>query len=143
MCNQWEAESGGNTVRIFPLDGLQPTDPPPSEEDDDEDEDEDEPDAYLLECADGVELRAYQDKGSETGYTDARKEPGDVLGQVGGLPEWIQADETPNCGCGQSMRCVVQLEAHGGGGMNFGDSGSGYGFLCSSCQEGRFLWQCT
>ena len=66
-----------------------------------------------------------------------------VLGQVGGEPEWIQGDETPECACGARMRFVVQLSPEGGGGINFGDAGEGYAFVCEHCpEEASFLWQC-
>jgi len=66
-----------------------------------------------------------------------------VVGKLGGAPLWIQADETPNCECGARMAFVAQLECSGGGGINFGDCGTGYAFVCPSCRErAKFLWQC-
>ena len=66
-----------------------------------------------------------------------------VLGKLGGRPLWIQGDETPTCSCGQRMSFAIQLEDRGGGGINFGDAGVGYGFVCSSFPaQAKFLWQC-
>ena len=72
------------------------------------------------------------------------QDPGDkALGRVGGDPEWIQGDETPTCACGRPMRFVAQLSWTGGGGINFGDAGEGYAFVCEKCpDEACFLWQC-
>jgi hypothetical protein len=40
------------------------------------------------------------------------------------------------------MVLAVQLDA-GDTGMNFGDVGVGYAFICPDEHEGRFLWQCA
>jgi hypothetical protein len=68
----------------------------------------------------------------------------EVLGQIGGEPEWIQDEETPNCpSCEKEMDFVVQLEEghdHRTA-MNFG-SGSAYVFACRPCERGAFLFQC-
>jgi hypothetical protein len=69
-----------------------------------------------------------------------------ILGILGGVPEWIQADETPTCSdCAAQMDFVAQLEEgpdHSSA-MNFGGGGSAYVFRCS-CERkpAKFLWQC-
>lgn len=64
-----------------------------------------------------------------------------LAGKLGGSPLWIQADETPLCECGASMRFVAQIEERGG--INFGGGGAGYAFVCGTCRErAKFLWQC-
>jgi hypothetical protein len=66
---------------------------------------------------------------------------GDVLGQFGGEPTWIQHPETPDCPeCGQTMGFVLQLEEHSS--INFGGAGAGYVFACRPCERGGFLFQC-
>ncbi|MFB7113316.1 hypothetical protein [Streptomyces sp. NPDC056190] len=69
----------------------------------------------------------------------------DVLGQLGGVPSWLQHDETPACPSrAQPMSFMAQLEEgrdHRTA-MNFGGGGCGYVFVCASCEEGSFLWQC-
>ncbi|MCO1617204.1 hypothetical protein M8C11_21050 [Micromonospora sp. CPM1] len=86
------------------------------------------------------------------GYDEARErwrgESGrplrDVLGQLGGLPAWLQFDQTPTCpACALPMSFVVQLEEghdHRTG-FNFGGGGCGYGFRCRPCSAAAFLWQ--
>jgi hypothetical protein len=69
---------------------------------------------------------------------------GEVLGQWGGEPEWIQYDETPDCAsCDSPMAFVAMLsEGHGTGAeANFG-TGDAYAFACSGCHQAAFLWQC-
>lgn len=84
------------------------------------------------------------------GYYAARMEWGktnassrDVMGQMGGEPDWIQASEIPDCICGNPMKFVAQIEeGPSEGGINFG-GGSAYAFLCDHCEsQARFLWQC-
>jgi hypothetical protein len=100
----------------------------------------------LLDKVDGVNLQPYTAGGSDPmdEFEKARGQAsGPVLGAAGPAPAWIQSDETPDCGCGQPMRFVLQLEDAGGGGINFGDAGVGYVFLCGRCPDpARFLWQC-
>jgi len=118
MCDEWDAASGANRALLVPADGAVAVRAPSKG-------------ATLLPSVDPARVVAVP--------PEAR-----ALGVVGGDPEWIQGDETPHCpGCGSPMRFVLQLEPHGGGGINFGDSGLGYAFLCDVCpQEARFLWQC-
>lgn len=79
--------------------------------------------------------------------------------KIGGVPAWIQNNETPSCPhCGKSMRFVAQIDAALDGPLpvdttqweryhflDFGDVGIGYVFICpDDCSPtGAFLWQCT
>lgn len=78
----------------------------------------------------GVTLRA-----SAGGYFGASDGDLAILGGAGGAPEWLQADETPDCSCGRAMRFVAQLEARLAR-MDF------YVFVSTCCGEARWLWQC-
>lgn len=136
MCEEWDATSGGNQALIFAADGrlvpaAVPADP-----------------AAMLD-----EVSAVQYVTVDADYDDARaawaehecRPGGDVLGQLGGQPAWIQADETPACAeCGRPMGLVVQLEEGHDyrTAANFGGCGCGYGFACQPCGTAAFLWQC-
>src|ERR1043166_6013940 len=79
----------------------------------------------------------------DDGYAAARARRRSVVGKLGGRPLWVQADETPKCSCGRKMTFVAQLEGDAGGGINFGDTGTGYAFACPRCKaKAKFLWQC-
>jgi hypothetical protein len=118
MCDEWDPVSGGNAARLVSLAGARAAQPPPNGK-------------TTLSSVDPLCLSSV-----DSGV--------DALGMVGGSPGWIQGDETPDCTCGSQMRFVLQLEPRGGGGINFGDGGLGYAFICDTCQaEARFLWQCA
>lgn len=60
--------------------------------------------------------------------------------KLGGVPEWIQADETPSCShCSQLMSFVGQIdsvefsELDPDKGFVFGDAGMIYVFFCFDC----------
>jgi hypothetical protein len=134
QCDEWDATAGGNHAVVVPLEGLALLAPPPKGE-------------TLLGAASGVTYHPF-----DGDYNDARaawgkrtKKQRDVLGHVGGEPLWIQADETPACGCGQPMRFVAMLEeGHDARtAANFG-GGCAYAFACvaPACRgQARFLWQ--
>ncbi|MFD8910234.1 hypothetical protein [Streptomyces sp. NPDC059575] len=66
-----------------------------------------------------------------------------VLGRLGGEPDWIQGDETPDCpSCATRMTFTAELEegADFATSANFG-GGRGYVFHCHPCGEAAFLWQ--
>jgi hypothetical protein len=64
-------------------------------------------------------------------------------GKVGGLPAWIQFEDTPVCSrCDEPMRFIAQLPEELDQRLAFGDSGTGYVFACAEEHEGAFLWQC-
>lgn len=81
--------------------------------------------------------------------------------KIGGIPAWLQDNETPNCpACGKPMQFIAQIDSELDGqlgadvskwspnnSLDFGGSGIGYLFLCGNerCDhtQGAFLWQCT
>lgn len=136
LCDEWDATSGGNRAFVFELDQLTPAAVPPG-------------DNVLLEETSEV---AYVPLNDSEDYGEARErwrvESGrpvrDVLGQLGGLPAWLQFDETPTCAvCDLPMSFVVQIEEGHDyqTAINFGGGGCGYGFRCRSCTTAAFLWQ--
>jgi uncharacterized protein YwqG len=132
MCDEWDAESGGNLAMIVQAEGGVPLEVPEGE--------------TLLPSESRLRFEAYQSKDGESpddAYCEAADAPDSkVIGKMGGDPLWIQNDETPTCQCGATMSFVCQLEDRGGGGINFGDAGAGYAFVCPDCSDqARFLWQ--
>ena len=71
--------------------------------------------------------------------------PREVLGQLGGIPFWIQGEEIPSCdGCKKPMSFVAQLEQGPKyeTDMNFG-GGCAYVFRCTCAKGGaKMWWQC-
>lgn len=83
--------------------------------------------------------------------------------KLGGVPTWLQANETPPCPiCNGTTKYIAQIDAELDGSLpavsneddhekykffHFGgDDGIGYVFLCvNECdpESGSFLWQCT
>lgn len=133
MCDEWDPESGGNAAILVEA-GRGSVLPVPEGE-------------TLLPAESRLAFVAYESRPGESpddAYCEAIDEPGSkVIGKIGGDPLWIQGDETPTCECGARMSFVCQLECCGGGGINFGDVGVGYAFVCPECSDqARFLWQC-
>jgi len=133
MCDDWDAESGGNTAILVEVARGVPLQVPEGE--------------TLLPSESRIQFVPYEARPGESpddAYCEAVDEPDSkVIGKVGGSPLWIQGDETPTCECGAGMAFVCQLECRGGGGINFGDAGAGYAFVCPKCSDqARFLWQC-
>lgn len=134
MCDEWDPDEGGNAALCLDGTGCQPMEVPDG--------------ATLLDGESRLAFRHYddarRDETDDDHYSDAvcvEKDP--ALGKIGGRPVWVQGDETPDCGCGAPMQFFAQLEYTGGGGINFGDAGSGYAFLCRQCPDrAKFLWQC-
>ncbi|GAB3757188.1 hypothetical protein GCM10028817_28750 [Spirosoma pomorum] len=133
MCDEWDANGGGNKVML--VEGLQlepfyPTEGELSIRDTSE---------Y---STDIIEIAAeeYYDAKESWGGEDEK-----VLGQLYGAPSWLQSDETPTCDtCRQPMRFVAQLEEGPSTIelMNFGGGGIGYLFDCVEHKSAKFLWQC-
>lgn len=72
------------------------------------------------------------------GTEDKRKPGGSKLG---GTPTWVQSPEVPSCKkCKKPMRLAAQLDSNDTG-MNFGDSGIGYLFVCGSEHAAEFISQ--
>jgi hypothetical protein len=137
LCDEWEADAGGNCAIVVPAGVLAEAQPP-------------EGGTTVRETRYG----ARQFTSSLDDYDLAReawcKETGskgrEVLGQILGTPAWIQADETPKCGaCGKPMRFLAQLEQGPDWKteMNFGGGGCAYVFDCACDQHSaKLLWQC-
>ncbi|MFI6147676.1 hypothetical protein [Streptomyces sp. NPDC051109] len=151
-CKDWSATAGGNRAYLFPPTGLVPLPLPalPTAADEDEGEgdyDEDE-DVRQLGAVRTVEPVAVAEPGyraaAEAWSAQSGRPTRHVLGQLGGTPEWLQDDETPDCpGCGRPMEFVARLE-EGPDPLtapNFG-SGSAYAHACEPCGRAAFLWQC-
>ena len=67
-----------------------------------------------------------------------------VLGRLGGEPDWLQGDETPDCpSCATPMTFTAAFEegAEFETAANFGGGGLGYVFHCRPCGRAAFLWQ--
>lgn len=138
MCDEWDAESGGNSAIIVMIDDA----------------------VQLAEVPEGnctvrdTLFGAHAKHVDSQSYEDAREEwaqqnncsPRLVLGHLGGEPSWIQADERPVCDhCRNDMEFVAQLEEGPDyeTAMNFGGGGCAYVFRCSCTQHtAKFLWQC-
>lgn len=132
MCDEWDPDSGGNAALLTATEGRQPLEVPAG--------------PTRLPRESKVRLVPYDEgvagETPDDNYCKAIDANALTLGKLGSVPLWMQGDETPSCQCGSRMTFVAQLEARGGGGMNFGDSGAGYAFVCGSCAEqAKFLWQ--
>jgi len=78
-------------------------------------------------------LRAGDDDGDGLEDTDA-------VGRLGGEPDWIQDDETPEC-CGGAMRFLLQLDEAAHPQLNFCGGGAAYAFSCDRCRRAVYLMQ--
>ncbi len=133
LCGEWDPNSGGNKALIAAPGGAMPV-PPTGEVRT--------PSQTLVIAVDYDD--SVRKNSPDDNYCAALDRDKTTLGKQGGNPLWIQGDETPTCTCGTKMAFAFQLEAHGGGGLNFGDCGSGYAFACPACrQQARFLFQCS
>lgn len=131
VCDEWDANSGGNKVIIVKDKKLESFSPKNKR----------------------IALRQTEYRGDilevDAGsYDEARQNwkgnTRDVLGGLYGEPDWVESDDTPNCDCcNERMRFVAQLEEgpDENTAMNFGDAGVGYLFDCSKGKTAKFLWQ--
>ncbi|MCA6058588.1 hypothetical protein HUF18_02275 [Thalassolituus sp. ST750PaO-4] len=136
MCDDWDANGGGNTVVVIKPFELE----------------------FVQELSEGETLRETEHSAKVVSvdgndYEAARSEwaekngisPREVLDQISGEPSWIQGDETPNCTvCNKPMEFVAQLEQGPDWKteMNFGGGGVAYSFRCTCNGSAKFLWQC-
>lgn len=131
MCEEWDANSGGNAVIVVSGTALSPANMPSN------------PKAVLNgSCAFYPENRDIPNY--ETAIIDAPV--AGVTGQLGGVPYWLQHPEPPCCiHCDKEMRFVAQFEEGPDYtlGVNFGGGGAGYLFSCDCAPVSAvFLWQC-
>ena len=121
MCDDWNPRSGANKAYLFEADGLRLAEVPAQGE-------------TMLGAVSGMRLA---DDAGEEDY---------VLGKIGGKPDWIQADETPGCRkCSDYMDFYAQFDQgrEFSTAINFGGDGLGYAFVCATCHEAAFVWQCS
>ncbi|CAM4226575.1 DUF1963 domain-containing protein [Comamonas aquatilis] len=137
LCEEWDADGGGNQVIAVGTSELQLLQPPADGE-------------TLRQTRHGASLltvdAADYDQARSQWMESSAKPGREVLGQLGGEPSWLQNDETPQCdSCRQPMEFVAQLEQGPDWKteMNFGGGGCAYIFRCS-CAGGsaKLLWQC-
>lgn len=132
MCDEWDAEGGGNKVIVLKEENLECFTPADAELSLRETEY-----GIVVEDTDAIDYDTARED-----WTGARR---DVLGQLYGEPSWLQNDETPDCNCcSKPMRFVAQLEEgpdHKTA-MNFGGGGTAYLFDCKEGMTAKFLWQC-
>jgi len=135
VCWEWDADRGGTAVTCVGIDDLRLADLPP-------DGDVSRPTLYGARI-EHIEAEHY-DAARDAWAGGPGRRGRDVLGQLGGTPRWLDADETPPCDhCREPMRFVAQLEEgpdHDTA-MNFA-GGCGYLFRCECAGgSGKFLWQ--
>ncbi|MGW2268905.1 DUF1963 domain-containing protein [Streptomyces yangpuensis] len=123
QCEQWSPTAGGNLALLLPADHLEPV-PAPHGTD---------PELLTL----GAVRAAVP--------TPTQPPPGaTVLGRLGGTPDWLQYDETPDCPtCTRPMTFTAELTEgpDPATAMNFG-SGRAYAHTCTPCGRAALLWQC-
>ncbi|MCW8128685.1 hypothetical protein [Microbulbifer halophilus] len=136
LCNEWDADGGGNSVVVTAAREFELATPP-------------EGGVTTKETNYGAVVLEFDSDDYEEARTQWAEENGlslrQVLGQVFGTPSWIQGDETPNCDiCKKPMRFVAQLEQGPDwkDEMDFGGGGCAYLFDCTCDSSAKFMWQC-
>jgi hypothetical protein len=136
LCDEWDANAGGNAVLVGGVDSLTLLPAPMNG-------DLVRPTRYGATCV-SVDGDSYDDARNRW-MSITGKGIRHVLGQLGGRPSWVQSNETPSCDqCKGSMAFIAQLEEgpdHQSA-MNFG-GGCAYIFQCEHCDaSAKMLWQC-
>ena len=132
-CSTWEPDWGANRALLVTTANPELCDPPIADE------------TTLRTVSYGGRVEACKsddyDEACATWADDHGVSPRQVLGQVGGEPQWLQADDTPTCECGKPMDFVAQLETGPDAAteMNFG-GGCAYVFFCGD-HAAKLLWQ--
>ncbi len=135
LCDDWDADAGGNEVLIVSSGDVVSVEPPAGQN-------------TIRDTTYGAVIVEHD----SNDYDEARAKWAEqnnapvtqVLGQIFGVPSWVQGDEVPNCDtCNKPMRFVAQLEEGPDRetAMNFGGGGCAYLFDCSCASSGKFLWQ--
>ena len=96
LCDDWEADGGGNRAIVVTTDGLAEVQAP-------------ENGVTVRETKYGARqvISPLDDYGAarEAWSKQSGHEGREVLGQILGTPTWLQGDETPTCNaCGKTMR---------------------------------------
>ncbi|KOU87074.1 MULTISPECIES: hypothetical protein [unclassified Streptomyces] len=126
-CEQWSPSAGGNLALLLPAGGLVPVPVPRGA------------DPQVLGLG-AVRAAVPAADLSSAGAPEGRA----VLGSLGGEPDWLQYDETPDCpACARPMGFAVGLREGPDPvtAMNFG-SGRAYAHVCGGCGAATLLWQC-
>ena len=133
-CCTWEADGGANLAHISSTPQMQCCDPPSAAEN------AVRPAMYGA-ATHSSDAPSYDEARSQWAANNGGEQR-QVLGQIGGAPQWLQADETPICACGATMTFVAQLEEGPDyeTAFNFG-SGCAYVFRCGT-HSAKMLWQC-
>jgi hypothetical protein len=137
LCDEWDANSGGNKALVVQVSSLHPLSPPQNGD-------------LLRSTSYGADVVAFDAPDYDAARVSWAEQTGrparHVLGQISGSPLWLQGDETPTCDCCQKpMQFIAQLEQGPDWKteMNFGGGGVAYAFVCAAGRSSaKFLWQC-
>ncbi len=136
LCDEWEADGGGNRVIAVDCGPLALVEPPATG-------------AVSRSVLHGARIDAMEGDDydeARDAWTDASGTGGrEILGQLGGEPAWLQGEEVPACdACAAPMSFVAQLEEGPAydTAMNFG-GGCAYVYRCRCDRhQAKMLWQC-
>ena len=136
LCDEWDADAGGNAVIVVPAKSIGSVAPP-------EEGETIRPVRYSAAVVE-IEGGSY-DEARENWAASAGVNFRNVLGQIGGVPAWLQGEEVPFCdSCKAPMSFVAQLEEgpdHETS-MNFGGGGCAYVYHCRCDKDNaKMLWQ--
>ncbi|WP_092412941.1 hypothetical protein [Collimonas sp. OK307] len=137
LCDEWDANAGGNKVVSVDCQSLSLVEPPNGGD-------------TIRPILHGAILVDVESENYDTARVDwavaADVNPQEVLGQLAGQPSWIQGEEVPVCdSCNNPMSFVAQLEQGPDWetAMNFGGGGCAYVYRCSCGKhQAKMLWQC-
>ncbi|GLY95128.1 hypothetical protein [Actinoplanes sp. NBRC 103695] len=134
LCDEWDANAGGNRAYLFDNQDLRPVPAPGGGET-----------GLGAVSAIRTEPPAEDDYDEAIAAWAARtgRSRREVLGGIGGEPSWLQFDQTPSCvDCARPMRFAAHLEEGRDSqtAINLG-GGVGYAFRCGQHLRAKFLWQ--
>jgi hypothetical protein len=136
LCDEWDANAGGNAVIVVPARSLELVAAPAARE----------TIRPVRHGAAVVKVKAESyDEAREAWAASTGANVRNVLGQIGGRPAWLQGEEVPSCdSCKAPMSFVAQLEEgpdHKTA-MNFGGGGCAYVYHCRcDTHQAKMLWQ--
>jgi len=137
LCDEWDADEGGNAVLLVPAIHAEPVDAAPA------------PTAVrrtvygaTISTVSQPNYDLARDEWAKTNSKSARQ----VIGSFRGEPTWVQSEFTPTCDtCGAPMQFIAQLEEgpDPDDDMNFGGDGCAYVYECRcDSNAGKMHWQC-